>query len=86
MEVITIGGGLPDFIGASCSGSAFSAPEVSVYMSVVLRGAKKLRVITAFVGSLTAADFGTSWFSVIRVTFLASIYFPEIVILGRSFH
>jgi hypothetical protein len=59
VEVITIGGGLPDFLGASCSGSVFSAPVVSVSMLLVLRDAKKLLVITAFVGSLTAADFGT---------------------------
>jgi hypothetical protein len=32
-------------LGASCSGSAFSAPVVSVSMSVVLSGAKKLRVL-----------------------------------------
>jgi hypothetical protein len=37
----------------------FSAPVVSVSMSIVLRGAKKLRVNTAFGGSLTAADVGT---------------------------
>jgi hypothetical protein len=40
--VITIGGGLRGFLGASCSGSAFSASVVSVPMSVVLRGAKNL--------------------------------------------
>jgi hypothetical protein len=34
----------------------FSAPVVSVSMLLVLRGAKKLRVITALVGSLPAAD------------------------------
>jgi hypothetical protein len=59
VEVIIIGGGLPDFLGASCFGSAFSAPVVSVSMSLILRGAKKLRVIAASVGSLKAADFGT---------------------------
>jgi hypothetical protein len=58
IEVITIGGGLRDFLGASCSGSAFSAPVVSVSMSV-LRFAKKLRVGTAFGGSLAAEDVGT---------------------------
>jgi hypothetical protein len=42
LEFITTGGSLPDFLGASCSSSAFSAPVVSVSMSVVLRGAKKL--------------------------------------------
>jgi hypothetical protein len=57
--VITIGGGLPEFLGAFCFGSAFSAPVVSVSMPVVHRGAKKLRVITAFGGILTAADVGT---------------------------
>jgi hypothetical protein len=56
-EVITIGGGLPDFLGACYSGSAYSAPVVSVIL--VLRGANKLRVVTAFAGSLKAADFGT---------------------------
>jgi hypothetical protein len=59
VEVITICGGLPDFLGASCSGNVFSAPAVSVSMSVVLRGAKKLRINTAFGGSLTATDVGT---------------------------
>jgi hypothetical protein len=47
VEVTTTGGGLPDFLGASCSGSAFSTPVVSVSMSI-LRGAKKLRLNNAF--------------------------------------
>jgi hypothetical protein len=34
------------------------APVVSVSMSLVLRGAKKLGVFIALVGSLPAADFG----------------------------
>jgi hypothetical protein len=59
VEVIIFGGGLPDFQGASCSGSAFSAPVVSVSMSLVLRGSKKLRVDTALGGSLTAVDIVT---------------------------
>jgi hypothetical protein len=49
VEVITIGGGLPGSLGASCSASVAS-------MSVDPFGAKKLR---AFGGSLTAADVGT---------------------------
>jgi hypothetical protein len=32
VEVIIIGGGLPDFLGASCSGSEFFAPLDSVSM------------------------------------------------------
>jgi hypothetical protein len=40
VEVIIIGGSLFGFLGASCSGSAFSASVVSVSISVVLRGAK----------------------------------------------
>jgi hypothetical protein len=59
VEVIIIGGGQPDFLGASCSGSAFSAPGVSASMSVILRDAKKLRIKAAFGGSLAAADDGT---------------------------
>jgi hypothetical protein len=59
VEVITIGGGLPDFLGVSFSIRVFSAPVASVSMSLILRVAKKLRVITAFGGSLTAADVGT---------------------------
>jgi hypothetical protein len=58
VEVITIGGGLPDFLGASFSGRVLCVSVDSVSMSLVLRGAKKLRVITAFVGSLPVADFG----------------------------
>jgi hypothetical protein len=58
-EVIAIGGGLPGFLGASCSGSAFSAPVVCMSMSVVLRGAKKLWANTTFWCSLTAVDAGT---------------------------
>jgi hypothetical protein len=59
VEVITIGDGLPDFLGASCFGSAFSASVVSVSMAVVHKGAKKLRVNTAFGGSLTTTDVRT---------------------------
>jgi hypothetical protein len=59
VDVITIGGHLPDFLGASCSRSAFCAPVDSVSMSAVLRGAKTLRVNTTFGGGLTAADVGT---------------------------
>jgi hypothetical protein len=57
---ITIGGGLPDFLGVPYSGSVFSASSVSLSMSVVLRGAKKLQVNIAFGGSLTAVDVGTA--------------------------
>jgi hypothetical protein len=49
---------LPNFLGTTCSSSAFSAPAVSVSMPVVLRGAKKLLVNTAIVGRLKAADVG----------------------------
>jgi hypothetical protein len=49
----------PIFWGLFCSRSAFSAPVVSVFMLLFLRDAKKLRVIAAFLGSLTAADYGT---------------------------
>jgi hypothetical protein len=60
VEVITIGGGLSHFLGASCSVRVFSAPvaSVSMSMSLVQRGAKKLRVMAALVGALSAADFG----------------------------
>jgi hypothetical protein len=42
-EVINIGGGVPDFLGVSCCGKLFSVVVIPVSMSVVLRGAKKLR-------------------------------------------
>jgi hypothetical protein len=60
VEIFPVGGGLPDFWGASCSGRMFSPAVVSVSMSVVLRGAKKLQVNTTFGGSLTAAIAETS--------------------------
>jgi hypothetical protein len=66
VEIITIGGGLSDFLWAS-SGSAFSAPVVSVPKSLVLRGVKKLPVITAFLSSLTAADIWTDIFDFLAV-------------------
>jgi hypothetical protein len=66
VEVITIGDGLSDFLGASCSDRVFHAPAVSVSMAVILRGAKKLRVYTAFEGSMKAANIGT-----VLVEFLA---------------
>jgi hypothetical protein len=59
VEVITIDGGLADFLAAVSSGSAFSAPVVSMSMSADLRGAKRLRVNTASGRSLTNADVGT---------------------------
>jgi hypothetical protein len=40
VEVITIGGGLQDYLGAYFSGRVFSAPVVSVFMPVVLRDLK----------------------------------------------
>jgi hypothetical protein len=46
VEVIIIGGGLPGFLGAFCSSSMFSAPIVSMSVSVVVKGAKKVRVDT----------------------------------------
>jgi hypothetical protein len=58
-------------------------------MSVVLRGAKKLRVKAAFVGSLTAADVGTGLVDYLAVRGivsdlpLAPLYFPEIAILDH---
>jgi hypothetical protein len=48
VEVIINGGGLPGFLGASCSGNVSSVSVVSVSTSVVLKGAKKLRVNAAF--------------------------------------
>lgn len=54
VEVITIGGSLSDFLGASCS-----SPVVSVFMSVFLRGSKKLRDGIAFGGTFTAEDVST---------------------------
>jgi hypothetical protein len=48
VEVIATGGSMPGFVGTPCSVSEFSAPVVSVSMSVVLRGTKKLRVKIAF--------------------------------------
>jgi hypothetical protein len=59
VEVITIDGDLRGFLVTSCSVGVFCAPVVSMYMSVVLRSAKMLRVTTDFGDSLTAADFGT---------------------------
>jgi hypothetical protein len=59
-EVITTDGGRPDFLEASCSSIGFSAPAVSVSVSLVLKGAKKFRVITGFIGTLTVADFGNN--------------------------
>jgi hypothetical protein len=47
VEVFTIGGGLPDILGVPCSGSVLCTSVVPVSISVVLRGAKKLRVKTA---------------------------------------
>jgi hypothetical protein len=89
VEVITIGGGLPDFLGASFSGTVFSVSVDSVSMSLVLRGAKKLRVDIALVGSLQAANFGTDtvdFLNVCEVSLemtLSCLYFLEVVIIGR---
>jgi hypothetical protein len=88
VEVIIIGGGLPDFLEASFSSRVFSAPAVSVSMPVVLRGAKQLRVDIAFGGSLKTADIGTVLVEcladcIIRVTHLAFLYFSEVDVLCR---
>jgi hypothetical protein len=81
IKVVSIGGGPPDFLGASCSSSVFSAPEVFVSISVVLRGAKNLQVNADFGGNLTAADDGTG-----LVDLLAVCDFLEIVVPSRCFH
>jgi hypothetical protein len=57
VEVITIGGGLPYFLGTSCSGNAFSAAVVSESMSVVLSGEKRCEFSLLWLGILTAAAF-----------------------------
>jgi hypothetical protein len=75
-KLSTIGGGLHGFLGASCTGSVCTASVVSVTMSVVLRGAKKLRVNTDFGGSLTAADAGTSLLEFLAVCELLSEICP----------
>jgi hypothetical protein len=58
-------------------------------MSVVLRGAKKLKVNTEFGGSLNVADVGTGLVAflavckeLLRVIPLSSLYFREVVVLG----
>jgi hypothetical protein len=63
VEVIAIGGGLPDLWEPLAPGVD---PVVSVSMPVLPRGAKKLRVDTASGGSLKATDMGT-----VLVEFLA---------------
>jgi hypothetical protein len=88
VEVITIGGGLANFLGASYSGNVFSAPVVSVAMSVVLRGAKKMRVNTGFGRTLTDADVGTGlvdFLAVCKVLLEICLLrlFLEFVILGH---
>jgi hypothetical protein len=61
IEIIVIAGGLPDFLGAFSSSGIFSVPVVSMSMSLVLRGAKKLRVGTAFGDIFTAATTATDF-------------------------
>jgi hypothetical protein len=63
VEVITIDGSRLGVLEDSRSGSAFSAPVMSVPMSVVLSGAKKLRVIITFGGSFTVSVVGTYLFA-----------------------
>jgi hypothetical protein len=80
-------------LGVSCSGSVFSAPVVSVSMSVVLRGAKKFRVEYCFWRQLDNCGYrdwfiwflGSLW-GIIRDMLLGSLYFPEVIILDRLFH
>jgi hypothetical protein len=67
VEVITIGGGLPEFLGVSFSSRVFYAPLVSVYMSVVLRCSENLRVITVLVGSRPASDFVANIIDILAV-------------------
>jgi hypothetical protein len=83
VEVITIVGDLPEFLGASSFGSAFSAPVVSVFMSVVLKGAKKLRVNADFGGILAAADVGTGLIDFLSPKY-DSRYAPYVYLLAES--
>jgi hypothetical protein len=59
VEVVTIVDSLLRFLGACCSGSMFTAPVDSAYISVNLSGAKKLRVNITSGGSFSAANVGT---------------------------
>jgi hypothetical protein len=67
VEVILPVGGLPGFLGPSCTGGALSASVVSVCVSAVLRGEKKLQFNIAFGCSLTAADVGTGLVDLLAV-------------------
>jgi hypothetical protein len=67
IKVVSIDGGLPYYLGGSCSGTMPSAPVVSVSMSVVPRGEKKLRVNTALCESLTAAHVGSGLAEILAV-------------------
>jgi hypothetical protein len=87
VEVITVGGGLPDFLGASFSSRVLSVSEDSVSMSLVLRGAKKLRVITVLVGSLPAADFGADVIDFLSVCEVSlEIYRVNVFLLPENRH
>lgn len=55
VETIIIGGVLPDF-PRDCYSDMFTAPTVSVFISVAVSAAKKLRVYIVFGSSLTVAD------------------------------
>jgi hypothetical protein len=66
VEVITIGGGLPGLLEASCLGIMFSAPIVSLSIFVV-KGEKNFRVNTAPPGSLSSP--------------LASFYIVDVVVM-----
>jgi hypothetical protein len=89
VEIITIGGGLSDFLGAFCSGRLFSVPGVSMSMSLFLMVAKKLRVGTVFGICLTAVDIKIDLVDTVVVSkvslkkcILRSLYFLEVVNLG----
>jgi hypothetical protein len=83
VEVITIGGGLPSFLGASCSGGAFSAS--GLYVSVSSSGRCEEVASWHCLWRQLVGILGCLW-SIMRDMPLASIHLPEVVVLGRSYH
>jgi hypothetical protein len=72
VEVITTGDGLPDFLGAFCSGRVFSAPVVSHVHVISSERCEEVSSYHCFGWQLAGGGFGDSYSRLLACLLLSS--------------